>query len=121
MVSPGPLVISNCVCDTPLPLGSALLSQVYLGSAKRRERNPPGRGDWAQERGCFFFSFLWLCFSGVMDSSPRGSRRSGQRHPSSDLVRNVAALLYLFFFSQLTFVSFNCVCLQCECATRASL
>lgn len=58
MVSPGPLVIRNCVCDTPLPLGSALLSQVYLGSAKRRERNPPGRGDWAQEGGVFFFLSL---------------------------------------------------------------
>ena len=51
MVSHGPLVIRNCVCDTPLPLGSALLSQVYLGSAQRRERNPLGRGDWAQEGG----------------------------------------------------------------------
>lgn len=112
MVSPGLLVIRNCVCDTPLPLRSALLSQVYLGNAQRRERNPAGRGDWAQEGGegrvifffSFFFSFLWLRFSRVMDSSSRGSRRSRQRQSqrSSDSVRN-AAVLYLFFFSPLAF------------------
>lgn len=61
MVSPCLLVIRNCVCDTPLPLRSALLSQVYLGNAQRRERNPAGRGDWAQEGGWyFFFFFLFL-------------------------------------------------------------
>lgn len=53
---PSLLVIRNCACDTPHPLCSAFLSQVYLGSAQRRERNPAGRGDWVQEWGCFFFS-----------------------------------------------------------------
>lgn len=116
MVFPGLLVIGNCVCDTPLPLRSALLSQVYLGSAQRRERNLSGRGDWAQEGGCvfFFFSFLWLRFSRVMDSSSRGSRRSRQRQSqySSDLVRNAAVLYLFFFFPPASFVSLDCVWLQ---------
>lgn len=62
MVSPGTRVIGSCVCDTPLSLSSALLSQVYLGSAQRRERNPLGRGDWAQEGGGCLFS-LFGCIS----------------------------------------------------------
>lgn len=67
MVSPGLLVIRNCACDTPLPLGSALLSQVYLGSAQRRERNPPGWGDWAQEGGgVVFFFFLPLSLAAFL-------------------------------------------------------
>lgn len=107
MVSLSLLVIRSCVCGTPLPLGSALLSQVYLGSAQRRERNPAGRGDWAQEGEggvffsllLFFLSFFWLRFCNVTDSSAKGSGRSQQRQSqrSSDLVRN-AAVLYLFFF-----------------------
>lgn len=61
MVSLGLLVIRNCVCDTPHPLRSALLSQVYLGSAQGRNRNPAGWCDWAQEWGwCFSFSFFSL-------------------------------------------------------------
>lgn len=112
MVSPCLLVIRNCVCDTPLPLRSlsALQSQVYLGNAQRRERNPAGRGDWAQEGGgvgggmFFFFFFLpsfpfFGCVSTpVMDSSSRGSRRSGQSRGSSDLVRNAAVLYLCVFF-----------------------
>lgn len=64
MVSPGTRVIGSCVCDTPLSLSSALLSQVYLGSAQRRERNPLGRGDWAQEGvgGWVLFSLSLAAF-----------------------------------------------------------
>lgn len=105
MVSPGTRVIGSCVCDTPLSLSSALLSQVYLGSAQRRERNPLGRGDWAQEGGGVSFLSLWLHFSRVMDGPSKGSRRSRQRQSqwNADLLRNVAVLLYctclfLFFF-----------------------
>lgn len=58
MVSLGLFVIRSHVCDTPLSLRSALLSRVYLGSAEGRERNPPGRGDWAQEEGSIFFLSL---------------------------------------------------------------
>lgn len=124
MFSPSLFVISNCVCSTPLPLCAALLSRVYLGSAKGRERNPAGRGDWAQEGGrcvffkfspLLFFSFFWLRFSLVMHSASRGSRRSGSRQSqhSSDLVRNAAVLyLFFFFFYQPPFVSLYCVWLQ---------
>lgn len=61
----------------------------------------------------FFFSFLWLRFSAVMGSSPRGSRRSRQRQSqhSSDLVRN-AAVLYCFSFFHPPFVILDCVWLQ---------
>lgn len=62
MVSPGTRVIGSCVCDTLLSLSSALLSQVYLGSAQRRERNPLGRGDWAQEGGGGVFSLSLAAF-----------------------------------------------------------
>lgn len=54
------LVIKLRLCVFGTPLHSALLSQVYLGNAQRRERNPAGRGDWAQERGVMCFLSLSL-------------------------------------------------------------
>lgn len=60
MDSPGLLVIRNCVCDTPLSLRAAIQSQVYLGNAQRRERNPAGRSEWAQEGGLVFFFLLFF-------------------------------------------------------------
>lgn len=113
MVSPGTRVIGSCVCDTPLSLSSALLSQVYLGSAQRRERNPLGRGDCAQEGGGVSFLSLWLHFSRVMDGPSKGSRRSRQRQSqwNADLLRNVAVLLYctcLFVFG------FFCPAVLCQ-------
>lgn len=84
----------------PFPAAPSYSLQVYLGNVQRRERNPAGRGDRGRERegefSPFFFSFLWLHFSAMMDSFSRGSRRGDSRH-ISDLVRNFAVPECVFF------------------------